>query len=162
VFDTHKNNQQDLWILPLTGTGSPEAVVDTEFDEDDGAISPDGRWFAYASTQSGSYEVYVIPFQSESQPVRVSLDGAKQPKWRGDSRELFYLNLNETLAPAAFEDGEVGKPESLFDTAIVNPEENALEWEVRADGQRFIVSVPADDSATRRIRVVVDWASRLK
>ncbi len=88
--------------------------------------------------------------------ARNSRNGAETVK----SCSIF--NLNGTLTAAAFEDGEVGKPESLFDTAIVNPEENALEWVVRADGQRFIVSVPADDSAIRRIRVVVDWASRLK
>ncbi len=162
VFDSHKGIQQDLWILPLTGDGSPEPVVDTEFDEDDGAISPDGRWFAYASTQTGRYEVYVIPFRREGRPTQVSLDGAKQPKWRGDSRELFYLTLNGTLMAVAFEDGEVGHPEPLFDSGISNPESGGLQWEVAADGQRFIVSVPAPDSTTRRIRVVLDWAARLE
>ncbi len=163
VIDVHEGGEeQDLWIFPLTGDGSPEPVVDTDFDEDDGAISPDGRWFAYASTQSGHYEIYVIPFQRQGQPIQVSLDGAKQPRWRGDGRELFYIALNGTLMAVAFDDGEVGLPEPLFDTGISNPERSSLRWDVSADGQRFIVGVPAGDSATRRIRVVLDWASRLE
>ena len=141
---------------------APEPVVNTEFDEDDGTISPDGRWFAYASTESGRYEVYVIPFQREGRSIQVSLDGAKQPKWRGDSREIFYLAGNGTLMAVAFEDGEIGLPEPLFDAGISEPEARTLLWDVSADGQRFIVSVPASNSAIRRIRVVLDWASRLE
>jgi len=163
VIDVHEGtDEQDLWIFPLTGNGSPEPVVDIDFDEDDGAISPDGRWFTYASTQSGRYEIYVIPFQREGEPIQVSLDGAKQPRWQRDGRQLFYIALNGTLMAVAFDDGEVGLPKPLFDTGISNPERSSLRWDVSADGQHFIVGVPAGDSATRRIRVVLDWASRME
>jgi Tol biopolymer transport system component len=87
LYITEENS---LWALPLAGDGSPELVLKTGFRLAEPRLSPDGRWLAYISDESGRWEVYVEPFRRPGERVRVSVDGGGQPKWRGDGKELFY------------------------------------------------------------------------
>src|SRR5262249_2145587 len=78
----------DVWCLPLSGEGKPTPLVSTRFEEVDAQISPDGRWFAYSSDESGRAEVYVQSFADASKRYQVSTSGGGRPRWRGDGKEL--------------------------------------------------------------------------
>jgi Tol biopolymer transport system component len=112
------NNEQTVWALPLSGEGEAEPVL-TAFRMDEPQLSPDGRWLAYISDESGRDEIYVEPFRREGDRVRVSVDGGGQPKWRGDGKELFFTTSNNRLmaveAQAAGDRIEVSLPVELFE-----------------------------------------------
>ena len=165
MFDVHTAGQQDLWTLSLSEDAAAEAFVESEFDEDDGQFSTDGRWVAYASNSSGRHEVYVGAFRHPGQTALISTDGGKQPKWRADGRELFFLAADGQLMAVSVDgDGDEfhrGVPEPLFQTGVDNPEASVSLWDVAPDGQEFFVSVPAPGSE-RRIRVVLNWLDELQ
>ena len=81
----------DIWALPMMGERKPFAVLQSTFDEIQGQFSPDGRWLAYASNESGRYEIYVRTFPEAGGKWQVSAAGGMQPRWRRDGRELFYV-----------------------------------------------------------------------
>jgi len=77
----------DLWILPLSGDAKPKPFVQTEFNETYGSFSPDGRWVAYTSAESGRNEIYVVPFPGPGGKWQISQSGGQYPRWRRDSGE---------------------------------------------------------------------------
>src|SRR5262249_29115979 len=112
-----QRNRNDLFLLPLADL-QPKPLVQTSFDELQGVFSPDGRWVAYASNESGAFEVYVQAFPDMQAKRLVSRGGGTEPRWRADGRELFYVSADRrlmvvptTIGPAF----EAGTPETLFD-----------------------------------------------
>ncbi len=154
-----------VWALPLAGDGPPELVVKTGFRVDEPQLSPDGRWLAYISEESGDWQVYVQPFRRPGERVRVSVDGGGQPKWRGDGRELFYRSAGGSLVAVEVRGGadglEVGVPSELFEVGVMRRPQ-LDDYAVAADGQRFLVKVPAGEDAGERIHVVTNWPSLLE
>ena len=84
---------RNIWAVSVQGNEPPELVKMDQFGLDETHLSPDGRWLAYTSTESGRSEIYLEPFRQSGERVRVSVDGGGQPKWRGDSKELFMLHI---------------------------------------------------------------------
>jgi Tol biopolymer transport system component/predicted Ser/Thr protein kinase len=163
------NQKFDQLVLPLDQASEPMAVAASEFDETQGTFSPDGRWLAYASDESGRHEIYVIPFPPSGGKWRVSTNGGFQPKWRSNGRELFYRAPDGTLMAvpvAASESGAFrsGTPKSLFkvrqDTAML-PGPRAR-YAVSNDGERFLVFDTAEEESSERITVVVNWTTDLE
>jgi eukaryotic-like serine/threonine-protein kinase len=177
---TVPNTGDDLWVLPLEGDRKPVLLLGTDFYEGLGSFSPDGRWIAYESNESGRPEVYVRPFISSgpSGPAlgegkwQVSKDGVGgglegqgltggQPKWRGDGKEIFFRAPNGS--PMAVEVNgsgarfQVGVPKQLF-AAPANES-----WDVTADGKKFIMLVsPLQGNTQTSITVVLNWQADLK
>jgi Tol biopolymer transport system component len=153
-----------VWALPLEGGGEAEVILNLEFRLDEPQISPDGRWLAYTSEESGEWEVYVQPFRRSGERVRVSLEGGGQPKWRGDGKELFYAAPDGQLMALDVGEGtagpEVSLPTALFEVGDFNPGDD--DYGVSADGQRFLVKVPVEEDVEARIHVVLNWPSLLK
>src|SRR5206468_964959 len=87
----------DLWALPLKGDRTPLPVARTRYDERDGQFSPDTRWVAFHSDETGRPEIYVQPFPGPGEKVRVSVDGGTQVRWRADGKELFYIAPDNQL-----------------------------------------------------------------
>src|SRR5213083_2964398 len=91
----------DIWALPLDGDRKPFPVVQTDFEERDGQFSPDGKWIAYQSNESGRFEIHVQPFSGSERQVsgkwQVSTTGGAQVRWRHDGKELFYIALDGRL-----------------------------------------------------------------
>jgi len=151
-----------IWALPLTGDGEPELVLKTPYGIDDPRISPDGRWLVYIANETGRWEVYVRPFRREGEKKRVSSVGGRQPRWRGDGEELFYLTpQGELTAVAVREAGtglELGPPHALFGAGIRS--RFSSEYAVAKDGQRFLVITPGD-APTGSLNVVANWPALL-
>jgi Tol biopolymer transport system component len=158
-------DEQAVWALPLEGDGPPELVLKTGFHVAEPRLSPDGRWLAYISDESGRYEVYVEPFRRPGERVRVSVDGGGQPKWRNDGKELFFRPLGGPLMAVEVKDEgerlEVDRPTELFDVGLTVTA-TGTDYAVSADGQRFLVKVPADEGSRARIHVVTNWTSLLE
>jgi Tol biopolymer transport system component len=160
--------ERGLWALSLDGDGPPEPLV-KGFAVDKPSVSPDGRWLAYISTESGRYEVYVEPFRRRGEKVRVSAGGGAQPKWRGDGKELFYLSLDGALMAVDVRSGatglEVGMPTTLVPArdlraVVEGPDYN--DYGASADGQRFLVKRRVDENERQRIHVLLDWPSLIE
>lgn len=151
----------DLWLLTFEEDGEVGAVepyLASRFNERSGVFSPDGRWVAYSSDESGRDEIQVRSFPDGARKVQLSRDGGVQPRWRADGRELFFRNGDQMLAvPIDAGDGiRAGAPTVLFDRLM-----QTATYDVSADGQRFLM-VQADEVASpSRIEIVLDWQSEL-
>jgi Tol biopolymer transport system component len=164
-----ENSTSDLWILSLAPERKSAAFLQTPFSESRAAFSPDGRWLAYASNESGRFEVFVTPFPSQSGKWQVSTGGGTWPRWRRDGKELFYLTRNNTLMAAAVDSAgdalQVGHVQPLFD---MDPRMTTVEgvggywYDVSADGQRFLVNVLVEETSVAPITLLVNWPSILK
>lgn len=146
----------DLWVLPLFGERKPIPFLQTRFNEFYGVFSPDGRWVAYTSNESGRTEVYVAAFPGAGGKRQISTAGGTMPRWRRDGREIFYLSPDNTLMAAAV-NGQgasfaVASVAALFETRA------AGDWpyDVSADGQRFLIVSAADDEGAAGITVTVN------
>ena len=158
------STQQDLRLLPLFGDRKSKLLTETPSREERPQFSPDVRWIAYNSDESGNWEVYVQPFPGPGEKVRISTNGGVQANWRADGRELFYQTLDGSLMAAPLKPGtkvEAGIPRPLFRTPIVvDPVRH--QYAVSADGQRFLVLAPVGGQATAPITIVQNWTAALK
>jgi dipeptidyl aminopeptidase/acylaminoacyl peptidase len=154
----------DLWLLPLTAGVEARPLVVEDFDQTSARVSPDGRWLAYVSRASGVYEVFVrpltadpvsgVPVAGASRPV--SRGGGISPRWRKDSRELFFQSLIGSVMSVPVEAASFGTPSELFRAPGIQPE-----WDVRADGQRFLVAAPVSNRG-HELSVIVNWQSAIR
>jgi serine/threonine protein kinase/Tol biopolymer transport system component len=150
-----------VWALPLTGDRTPVPVIESSASVDEARVSRDGRWLAYSGNDTGQWEVYVQPFMRPGGRVRVSTNGGSQPRWRGDGRELFYLALDGTMMSVRTADPATpDAAQKLFQRRLaVNPVED--QYDVTADGQRFLVIDP-EGQPTTRLTVLTNWPAALK
>ena len=154
----------DVWVLPMSGDGKAYPLLQTEFSETYGQFSPDGRWFAYTSNESGKTEVYVQSFPTSGGKWLISTGGGSQPRWRGDGKELFYIAPDKTLMAVGINAGstfEMTTPTPLFQTQVSSY--NAPNrYVVSADGQRFLINCPAGAINRTPIKVALNWTNGLK
>ena len=153
----------EIWAMPLYGDRKAFPVVQSS-DAAHPALSPDGKWLAYSSQESGLPEIYVVPFPQGSGKWRVSTGGGDWPRWRHDSKELFYLSVDKKITSAEISvDGSslvVGKVAALFQVNVAT----SLGWfyDVRADGKRFVVLNQDPRQAAEPLTLVVNWPALLK
>jgi Tol biopolymer transport system component/DNA-binding winged helix-turn-helix (wHTH) protein len=158
--------KMDLWLLSVPDR-KPIEYLRTPFNELQGQVSPDGRWLAYTSDESGSWEVYVQSFPVPGHRRTISTDGGAQPRWRRDGKELFFLSADKRLMSVKIGQKvdalgilEVSDPEPLFQTRIRGPlVPSWLEYTVTANGQRFLIceTERMDTSMT----VLLNWTAAL-
>jgi len=165
IYNTNHgfNNSDDLWLLPLEGEHNPRPFLKTQFDESSAVISPDGRWVAYCSDESGRNEIYVATFPQLSGKWQASVDGGYEPQWRRDGKELFFTDNNRKLMAVEVKPGsgafEAEAPMLLFETPLITSGRNR--YVVTGDGQRFLVITRLEDKRAP-INVVVNWLAELK
>jgi Tol biopolymer transport system component len=137
-----RTTSNDIWVLPLTGDKKPYPFLRTDASENWAAFSPDGKWVAYSSTDTGSIEVYVSPFPWTGQRWRVSADGGSQARWRRDGSEIFYLAPDRTVVAASVtikgNEFTVNGFDRLFE--IRHPYGAYHAFDVTADAKRFLVN----------------------
>ena len=154
----------DIWVLPLSGERQPRPLLTSPVDEWLGQLSPDGKWMAYTSNESGRYEVYVQSFPPSGAKWQVSLHGGLHPRWRPDGKELFYVGTNQKLTAVAVDltsQFSQGATQELFDLSIQNIFTVRAPYVVSRDGQRFLLADTRTD-AIPPVHVVLHWASRLR
>jgi serine/threonine protein kinase len=152
---------QDIWILDRSDPRKTTPFLATAFDEIEPQFSPDGRWIAYSSNESGTYEVYVGSFPTPGKRLRVSNAGGSHPHWRRDGRELFYVSGDSRMisVPVRLGDtAEVAAPQSLFGMDGAG----WRDYDVSADGTRFLVVVHDGEQRSRFINVTTNWPAALK
>jgi Tol biopolymer transport system component len=175
----------DLWALPLPpgntlgkpGDAKPILLVQTPFQEWMGQVSPDGRWLAYVSDESGRPEVYVQPFSPEKAAAstaatgkwQVSTAGGGQPRWSSDGKELFYVTPDRKLMAVTVKPGGAGfertTPQALFElhANIAATGLFLYRYAPAPDGKRFLVSTDTDTaSETQPLTVVVNWQAAVR
>jgi Tol biopolymer transport system component len=154
----------DLWVLPLEGDRKPMVFLQTPFREWQGQFSPDGKFIAYTSTESGKPEVYVQPFPVSGAKWMISAGGGAHPRWRRDGKEIFYLSLERTLMAVEIKIANGLKaaiPRPLFQTRIPGTP-SGFRFAASADGQRFLMSSPPAEEASLPITLVQNWQVGLK
>jgi serine/threonine protein kinase len=167
ILYTAFNKGDDLWVLPLEGDRRPVPFADTPFSEVSGQFSPDGRWIAYASNESGRYDIYVAPFPPTGGKWMVSRSGGLVPRWRRDSAEIFYFDGARQMAAAVDGRGtafEVGSVRALFTPLYpVRVGETRAFYDVSSDGRRFLVNLAAaPPTSPRPVSVVLNWTAMIK
>ena len=158
VYSAGLGTGADLWILPVSSAEKPFPFIQTPFGEGPARFSPDGRWIAYASVESASPQVYVVPFPGPGGKRQVSAAGGDHPRWRRDGKELFYLDGQRLMAAAVNGEGttfQIGAVQPLFTVRTTGaPRSN---FDVAADGQRFLVNMVDQQTTAEPITVVVNW-----
>jgi Tol biopolymer transport system component len=159
-----------LYSVPVKG-GTPTLLTESKANLDSAHFSPDGKWIAYQTNETGAYEVWVAAFPGFNQRRQVSARGGGQPFWRGDSRELFYLTadgkmVSVAVMPDAASPGTLDfrAPEVLFQSPLPRPNLTVDQYAVTRDGRRFLFIVPRRDAnaPVSSITVRVNWTSGLK
>jgi serine/threonine protein kinase len=154
----------DIWILPLTARGKAFPFIKSAFDKRFCAFSPDGRWLAYASNESGRFEIYVAPFPGAKGKWQVSSSGGTFPKWREDGKEVFYLGSdNRVRATEIATRGSsvrVGSTEILFRVQTVPAPMSP--FDATSDGRRFLINaMPAAQNDSEPVTLLVNWTKRV-
>jgi serine/threonine protein kinase len=162
VFDP--KSKRDVWVLPLFGDRKPFPYLQTEFNERDPKLSPNGRWLAYTSDETKRSEVYVESFPTATGKWQVSTKGGGLPVWSRDGKELFFIG-EDGMMTAAEVNGvgakfEAGTPQPLFQTRLANNADSRL-FDVSKEG-RFLIPTAALQGASAPVTVVVNWTAGLK
>jgi len=154
----------DIWALPMDGGGEAFPVLQSEFSEVRSSFSPEGRWMAYESNESGDWEVYVTQFPGPGGKWQVSTNGGREPQWSADGREIFYLDATENLVTVPVSIGttfRAGLPETLFDAGLF-PVLARRRYLVTDDGERFLMLSPIAGDSIQPISVVLNWQAGLE
>jgi serine/threonine-protein kinase len=151
----------DLFVRSLNPGEPPYPYLRTPFTEVGPRFSPDGRWIAYVSDESGRYEVYVRPYPARSGKWQVSIGGGEEGMWSRDGTELFYRNGSTWMVAAVTLTPEfrAGRPRPLFEGPYVNV--GGMSYDVTPDGQRFLLLEPAGDPPVTHLNVVLNWFAQV-
>jgi hypothetical protein len=151
----------EIRVLPLSGERKPFSYLAADSSQFGGKLSPDGRWIAYFSAESGRYEVYVQSFPTKSAKFQVSTGSGTRPQWSRDGKEIFYIAVPGTLMSVAVKAGEkfeAGVAKALFERRLVARQTYA----VSPDARRFLFPTLPEEVASAPLTVVLNWTAGLK
>lgn len=160
----------DLWALPLEGSNAlkPFAILNSQFNEGGGRFSPDGKWLAYDSNETGVSQIFIRAFPPRAsgpdEKWQISQKGGQDVRWRGDGRELYWTTTEGTIWAADIQPGprglQVGAPRALFTAPIYTA--TAGSFDVTQDGERFVLLLFASQAeGSIRLNVVSNWQDGL-
>ncbi len=155
----------NIWILPLFGERKPYLYTNAPVSQTDAQFSPDGRWIAYSSAESGSLQVYVAPFPATGAKWQISTTDGDMPRWRNDGKELFFLTSNPNSMAVAEVNGsgsgfEVGEMHALFPANLVAGNQG-MKFSPTRNGQRFVVLTGGEQASTPLV-LVENWTAQFK
>jgi len=157
----------DIGILSMEGDRQSEPLLQTGFAEKAPTVSPDGRWLAYFTNETGQDEVYVQRFPDLGEKQRISVDGGREPLWSPDGRELFFRSPNGLMAVPVLDTEptfRAGSAELLFEQQYATFVERR-NYDIAPDGQRFLMikeAAASDAATTEQLVVVLNWFHELK
>ena len=153
------DTRRDLWILPLDGDRKPRLYLRTRADEMDGEISPDGRWMAYRSDETGRYEIYVQSFPTPGEKYAITTNGASGGQWAPDGRRFFYGKDREGFGV----DVSPGPPFHVGSPRLIGVvPKDAVAAAPAPDFRRALVSLPAGGTTAASLTVITDWAAAIR
>ncbi len=159
----------DIWSLQIDDIegGKPESIIKTTFDELHGKLSPDGRWLAYVSNESGHYEVYVTPFPGPGGKWQISTDGGDDPSWTRGGRELVYIDGDEMMTVSVTGEPEFAatKPRLLFEWRRPPRLFEGVYrryYDVSEDGETFLMVRGGERERSQQLHVVLHWSQELQ
>ena len=157
-------SQSDIYVLPLTGDQKPYVYLSTDFDEYMGVLSPDGKWIAYVSSESGAYQVYVQSFPTRGGKWQVSTQGGFEPRWSPDGKTLFYQQSSRMMAVAISTSNgfSAGQPQILFEGKPLLPTDSGITYDIPPDGQHFISTRTSKQGNFQQVTVVLNWFTDIK
>ncbi len=161
--NTEQRRDRDLWTLVAGNEGKPALFLQTRFEETLGRLSPNGRWMAYVSNDSGRDEVYVRPFPPSAGIWQISTAGGTEPRWRRNGTELYYRAADQRLMAVDVKTQSLfdhGEPRVLFPTRMSRS--GIWNYDVTPDGQRFVISLDIGDDVPPPINVVLNWTEALQ
>ena len=162
--ETSPATGDDIWVLRPEGDRKPHPFLQTSFREGHCRLSPDGRWLAYMSDESGQYEIYVQPFPGPGGRSQISTEGGTEPVWNRNGRELFYRHgdkmtaVDITTQPTL----TIGKPHVLFEKAEYVRVSDTPNYDVSLDGQHFLMVQASEQQSAWQLNVVLNWFEELK
>jgi eukaryotic-like serine/threonine-protein kinase len=159
---------EDIWALPLEGNRKSMPIVQTPFNDGAGQLSPDGKWIAYHSNESGHFEIYMQTFPPSRGRWQISTAGGGSPRWRADGKEIFYLTEDRERVMAVDIRASPGKveagvPHALFPASLSGP--NILyPYDVTPDGQRFLIQepLPQTGAGAATFTILMNWQAGLR
>jgi Tol biopolymer transport system component len=165
--------RSDVWVLPLDGGRKPRPLLQTPFDEEWAQLSPDGRWIAYNSDESGRPEVYVASFPDLGSKLRISTEGGVHPHWSPDGRELYYRSGTSLEAERPLEQRvrvmavsiatspgvKAGAPHLLFEGPFFD---SSHDYAVTPDGKGFVFIRESQTAGPSELKVVLNWFEELR
>jgi Tol biopolymer transport system component len=164
LTEWNPDTMRDIWILTLNGEHKAVPIISTPYDEHSPFFSPDGRWLAYVSDESGRPEIYVQSYPTGSGRWLVSTSGGTEPVWSADGTELFYRSGDAMMAvPVRTKGGfAAGAPSMLFDKPLKRGIYDSPSYDVTADGERFLMIERDLESAPAQVNVVLHWDQELQ
>ena len=160
--EIHSGRKMDTWALPLPGGGKPVPLLQGTSNQIFAIFSPDGKWVAYSSDESGKWEVYVAPFSLGGAPAgkrMVSDGGGSHPEWSRDGKQMYYLAADKRIMSVAVDTAHerftAGVPRALFQSDIVN--DFRARFAVTSDGQLFLIPSTAGQGGPAVATVIVNW-----
>ena len=162
-----------IWVVAMQGERKPHLFIESRFQLWHPDLSPDGRWMAYVSNESGTYEVYVQPYPGPGQKIRVSTAGGVDPIWSANGRELLYRSFGSdrqqlflSAAVTSLAPFRTDPPKLMFEAKAGEYDTTAPErsWDVSPDGKRFLLvkTAPVADEPVAAMNVVLNWTEELK
>jgi serine/threonine protein kinase/Tol biopolymer transport system component len=156
----------ELWSVSLPDRQA-KPFIQAKWSVRNARFSPDGRWVAYASNETGIWEVYVSPFPTATSKWQVSRGGGEQPRWRRDGKELFFLSGEGKMTVVAVKTGstfEAGPPVTLFQTHTAQPisTQDVFSYDVSGDGQKFLINTRVDEPNAAPLSIILNWASEME
>jgi Tol biopolymer transport system component len=158
----------DLWTLSLPGPQQAIPFLNGSHAESQGQFSPNGKWIAYRSNESGRWEILLRPYPGPGTARPVSKGGGIQPRWRPNGGELFYIGADGRLmavpihVPSAGDAVGIGTPIPLFPARLANSSNQQFGYAVDPRGERFLMSIVAGRATTTPITVVQNWTAGLQ
>ena len=157
-----KDSRQDIWVLALDRDGHAFPWLATKFNEAEARFSPDGRWIAYESDETGRTEIFVRSFDKPlGIRIQMSANGGTRPQWRRDGREMYYVGADYQLMAVSVRIGatlEADAPRSLFELRRLEPLPKwPTPYAAAADGQRFLIGAVTDEGSGSPIGIVLNW-----
>jgi Tol biopolymer transport system component len=156
----------ELWhVSDPEGVAKP--LLQTKGMVRNAQFSPDGRWIAYASNETGSMEIYVSPYPSVNGKWQVSSTGGEEPRWRLDGKELYYVSAEGKMMAVPVTAGASfasGSPVALFQTHRRQPisAQDVFSYDVSGDGQRFLIATKVDEANAAPLSILLNWVSEME
>jgi Tol biopolymer transport system component len=162
-YDVHPETGRDIWALDLESTQANPYLV-TQYNERAPRISPDGRWVAYVSNETGLDEIYVESFPERGRKWTISTDGGTEPLWSRDGTELFYRQGDQMMVVnvGLGEEFSASKPRPLFEGRFEMGVAGNPDYDVSADSERFLMVKRSEASAPVDLHVILNWTQELE